>query len=180
VGLGASRVSISPENASFPIYFLRLNIFQSPLCDKVRELDAIANRKRNLMMTMQQIKSEITAIAKAKRDKEAQVAIASAAAGKKGKKATAGKKKGPRKPAEPSRFDKVKQVFGADPAVRERNYYCAKNVGIFVGKFALLFYPLCCACTPSFFATDGAILTSNCCLFSNLSYCNGSCSCILT
>ena len=101
--------------------------------------------------------------------------MAIASASKKGGRKGAGflnKKRGARKPpAPPSRFDKVKQVFGQDERIRERNLYCMKNVSIFIGKLSfnlwflrpLHFTPMCCnASPPAFFL---CVYFAGACLF---------------
>ncbi len=87
------------------------------------------------MLIMQQIKAELGHEAKKRREEDSQTAIASASQ-KRGavKGGFLNKKGGKKAPEPPSRMESLKQVFGEHPAVRERNFLCTKNIGIFVGK----------------------------------------------
>ncbi len=116
-------------------------------------LDEIATKKRKVMLIMQQIKAELGHEAKKRREEDSQTAIASASQ-KRGavKGGFLNKKGGKKAPEPPSRMESLKQVFGAHPAVRERNFLCTKNIGIFVGTEPHL-TPFsaclcCCVCFP--------------------------------
>jgi len=117
---------------------VKMEIELSKYMKQVRVLDEIATKKRKVTLIMQQIKAELGHEAKKRREEDSQTAIASASQ-KRGavKGGFLNKKGGKKAPEPPSRMESLKQVFGAHPAVRERNFLCTKNIGIFVG--ALIF-----------------------------------------